>query len=163
MVPASLQPTLGRSETPERKVRVILCPARWHVPCDGPLYMTQSSRTPALDDALAQRAQELEVLRHNEHQSAFNGDVREMTGEASRVGQHPADVADFTYQRELQQTTELLLEREAKQVEAALRARETGTYGTCVGCRRPIPTERLAARPEATLCVDCQRRLEGGR
>jgi DnaK suppressor protein len=125
--------------------------------------MTQSSRKPALDDALAQRAQELEKLRHNERQSAFNGDVREMTGEASRIGQHPADVADFTYNRELQQTTELLLEREAQQVEAALRARVTGTYGTCEGCRHQIPAARLAARPEATLCVDCQRRMEGGR
>ena len=125
--------------------------------------MTQPTHKPALDDALAQRAQELETLRHAEHQSAFNGDVREMTGEASRVGQHPADVADFTYQREVQQTTELLLEREAQQVEAALRARETGTYGTCEECRREIPAERLAARPEATLCVDCQRRVDGGR
>ena len=162
MVPASLQPTPGRSETPERRPAALLCPGGGTCPATALTTMTHSSRKPALDDVLAQRAQELEVLRHDEHQSAFNGDVREMTGEASRVGQHPADVADFTYQRELQQTTELLLEREAKQVEAALRARETGTYGTCVGCRRPIPTERMAARPEATLCVDCQRHREGG-
>jgi RNA polymerase-binding transcription factor DksA len=114
------------------------------------------------DDVLAQRAQDLEALRQSEHDTAFSGDQREMTGELSIVGQHPADVADFTYQRELQQTTQNLLEREAEQVEAALHARETGTYGVCQRCGKQIPPERLAARPEATLCVDCQRLADTG-
>jgi len=109
---------------------------------------------------LARRAEDLETLRRAEQESAFAGDQREMTGEASTVGQHPADVADFTYQRELQQTTEKFLGRQADQVEAAIRAREKGTYGTCQECGKHIPDERLQARPEATLCVDCQRRLE---
>ena len=115
------------------------------------------------DDPLARRAEDLETLRQAEHDTAFKGDQREETGELSIVSQHPADTADFTYQRELQHTTQELLAREKAQVEAALRARETGTYGVCQECGRPIPGERLAARPEATLCVDCQRRLEGGR
>jgi RNA polymerase-binding transcription factor DksA len=125
--------------------------------------MPHPQQKPACDDVLALRAQELQTLRQTEHESAFNRDQREMTGELSTVSQHPADVADFTYQRELQQTTELLLERHAEQVEAALHARETGTYGVCQRCGGDIPQERLAARPEATQCVDCQRRLEGGR
>jgi RNA polymerase-binding protein DksA len=115
------------------------------------------------DDALARRAEDLEALRQAEHDSAFSGDQREVTGELSTVDQHPADVADFTYQRELQQTTQQLLDREAAQVQDALRARDNGTYGTCQECGRPIPAERLAARPEATLCVDCQRKLEAAR
>lgn len=115
------------------------------------------------DDALAQRAHEVEALRQAEHDTVFSGDQREMTGELSLVGQHPADVADFTYQRELQQTTQHLLEREAEQIEAAMRARETGSYGTCQRCGGQIPPERLAARPEATLCVDCQKLADAGR
>lgn len=115
------------------------------------------------DDALEQRAEELEGLRQSEQESGFTGDERELRGETSIVSQHPADVADFTYQRELQQTTRQLLDREAAQVEAALRARERGTYGMCQECGRAIPAERLKARPEATLCVDCQRRQETGR
>jgi RNA polymerase-binding transcription factor DksA len=118
---------------------------------------------PSPDDALAQRAQELHTLRESEHESVFGGDQREITGETSTVGQHPADVADFTYQRELHQTTQNLLDREAQQVEAAMHAREQGTYGICRDCGRRIPPGRLQARPEATLCVDCQRRLEMGR
>jgi RNA polymerase-binding transcription factor DksA len=120
-----------------------------------------ASSTPAQpEDPLARRAEELENLRQAEHETAFAGDQREETGETSMVGQHPADISDFTYQRELQQTTEKFLGRQAEQVEAAMRARETGTYGVCQSCGRPIPAERLQARPEATLCVDCQRRLE---
>ncbi|MBV9545280.1 MAG: TraR/DksA C4-type zinc finger protein [Chloroflexi bacterium] len=115
------------------------------------------------DDALARRAQDLETLRQAEHDSAFKGDQREETGELSTVDQHPADVADFTYQRELQLTTQELLDRESAQVHDALRARADGTYGTCRECGRQIPPERLEARPEATLCVECQRRLEGAR
>ena len=111
-------------------------------------------------DTLTQRAEELEELRQQEHDTAFSGDQREMTGELSVADQHPADVADFTYQRELQQTTQELLDRQVAQVEDALRAQANGTYGTCQECGRQIPAARLAARPEATLCVDCQRRLE---
>lgn len=115
------------------------------------------------DDPLVRRAEELESLRQAEHDtSAFSGDERELRGETSIVSQHPADVADFTYQRELEQTTQQLLNRQSAQVEAAIRARQRGTYGICQECGRAIPAERLKARPEATLCVDCQRRLETG-
>jgi DnaK suppressor protein len=124
--------------------------------------MISSSTPREPDDALARRAQDLESLRQAEHETAFKGDQREETGDLSIVSQHPADVADFTYQRELQQTTQQLLEREAAQVEAALRAREKGTYGVCEQCGRQISQERLQARPEATLCVECQRRIETG-
>ena len=115
------------------------------------------------DDALARRAEELEALRQAERDTALTGDQRDVTGELSTVDQHPADVSDFTYQRELQQTTQQLLERQTAQVEAAMRAREQGTYGTCKECGRTIPPERLEARPEATLCLDCQRRADTGR
>ena len=122
-----------------------------------------STEAPNPDDALARRAQDLQTLREAEQQTAFDGDERETTGELSTVDQHPADVADFTFQRELQATTSRIFEREAQQVEDAMRARERGTYGTCSNCGKPIGAERLAARPEATLCVDCQRLLESQR
>jgi RNA polymerase-binding transcription factor DksA len=115
------------------------------------------------EDALTRRAEDLQALREAEHDTALSGDQREVSGEISLVGQHPADVADFTYQREMQQTTQQLIERETAQVEAAMRARERGTYGKCQECGRTIPPERLQARPEATLCVECQQRLETGR
>lgn len=123
-------------------------------------HATSTGGTP--DDKLAQRAQELEAIRQAEQDTALTGDLREETGELSVVGQHPADVADFTYQRELQATTKQLLEREQSQIDAALRARETGTYGVCARCAQKIPSDRLAARPEATYCVECQRLVDSG-
>lgn len=32
---------------------------------------------------------------------------------------------------------------------------EEGTYGQCVGCGEPIPTDRLEIRPAARTCVRC--------
>jgi RNA polymerase-binding protein DksA len=125
--------------------------------------VTPTPTPPGDSSRLEQRAEELEALRQAEHDSAFSGDQREMTGETSTVDQHPADVADFTFQRELQLTTQEILDREAQQVRDAIRRREEGTYGICASCGQPISPERLEARPEATLCVDCQRRQEAGR
>jgi RNA polymerase-binding transcription factor DksA len=125
--------------------------------------MTQSDSSRGPDDALARRAQDLQSLREAEQETGLSGDQREMTGELSIVGQHPADVADFTYQREMQETTRQMLDRETEQVQAAMRARQTGQYGTCQECGRQIPAERLEARPEAARCVACQARAENGR
>ncbi len=39
-------------------------------------------------------------------------------------------------------------------IEAALSRLESGTYGMCEVCHRPIPAERLDARPTARTCVE---------
>ncbi|MDH2427796.1 TraR/DksA family transcriptional regulator [Sphaerisporangium sp. TRM90804] len=38
----------------------------------------------------------------------------------------------------------------------ALKRLDSGDYGTCVDCGDPVPEGRLAARPEAARCVECQ-------
>ena len=43
-------------------------------------------------------------------------------------------------------------------VEAALRAIDAGTYGTCITCGQPIAPERLEAIPWAPTCIDCARK-----
>jgi RNA polymerase-binding protein DksA len=50
---------------------------------------------------------------------------------------------------------------ELERVDAALRALDAGTYGTCVSCGNPIAPERLEAIPWAPTCIDCARK--GGR
>ena len=45
--------------------------------------------------------------------------------------------------------------RRIEEVDADLHRLEGGTYGACRSCRRPIPTARLEAVPEATQCVSC--------
>lgn len=48
---------------------------------------------------------------------------------------------------------------ERREVDAALRRLEEGTYGICASCGLPIPAARLEARPAATLCVACASRI----
>ncbi|MFC6081630.1 TraR/DksA family transcriptional regulator [Sphaerisporangium aureirubrum] len=38
----------------------------------------------------------------------------------------------------------------------ALKRLDSGDYGRCVDCGKPVPEGRLAARPEASRCVQCQ-------
>lgn len=51
----------------------------------------------------------------------------------------------------------------ADKIRSALARIESGTFGTCVSCGQPIPEERLRARPETDLCIDCKREVERAR
>ena len=42
------------------------------------------------------------------------------------------------------------------EIDAALARVESGTYGLCEACGKPIPEARLEVLPEATLCVSCK-------
>jgi RNA polymerase-binding protein DksA len=71
--------------------------------------------------------------------------------------EHDPEGATIAFER--QQVVALI--EQARQrltdVEAALTRRESGDYGTCESCGRPIAPERLAARPAARTCIDCAR------
>ena len=54
----------------------------------------------------------------------------------------------------------MALERKLELVNAALRAIEKGKYGICERCGLPIDPARLEVRPDATLCLTCQREVE---
>ena len=113
-----------------------------------------------VDAALRARSEEIERLKQFEGRTTFDGDQREAFDELSVVDQHPADVADQTFQREMDATIEKIVEQDEQQVQEALARQAAGTYGICENCGRRIDPERLKARPEATLCIDCQRERE---
>lgn len=46
------------------------------------------------------------------------------------------------------------------EIRAALGRLETGDFGVCEVCRRPIPVQRLRVMPWARACVTCQSRGE---
>lgn len=52
------------------------------------------------------------------------------------------------------------LERRLESVNAAIRAIDKGRYGICERCGKTIDPARLEVRPDATLCLDCQREVE---
>jgi len=47
--------------------------------------------------------------------------------------------------------------REIEQIRTALKRIESGSYGMCSTCGRPIGAKRLAAVPSASTCVACTR------
>lgn len=50
---------------------------------------------------------------------------------------------------------------EISEIDRALERIKTRTYGLCVGCGRPIESERLEAAPEVEFCAACQEAREG--
>jgi RNA polymerase-binding protein DksA len=54
----------------------------------------------------------------------------------------------------------MVMERKLESVNMALRAIDKGRYGICERCGQPIDPARLEVRPDATLCLDCQREVE---
>lgn len=51
---------------------------------------------------------------------------------------------------------EFSLEKQLKNVDAALERIKRGTYGKCEKCQKNIDPERLKASPEAATCTDCR-------
>ncbi len=52
------------------------------------------------------------------------------------------------------------LDVEVAAVDAALQRLAQGRYGICLACGEPIAAARLAAAPEAALCLTCQSAAE---
>ncbi|HEX5596636.1 MAG TPA: TraR/DksA C4-type zinc finger protein [Micromonosporaceae bacterium] len=72
------------------------------------------------------------------------------------AGDDQADTGAKTLEREQEiSLANSILER-ITQVERALERLDEGGYGWCERCGNPIPVERLAAFPSATLCVSCK-------
>ena len=87
------------------------------------------------------------------------GEVIQTPGQMTYGSQAAAATQVFEQQRDLalrdHSRTEL------GRVDAALRAIDAGTYGTCTSCGNPIARERLEAIPWSSTCIDCARK--GGR
>ncbi|SIM61917.1 TraR/DksA family transcriptional regulator [Micromonospora cremea] len=89
---------------------------------------------------------------------ALDSDLRSLF-EASRSSnaddEHDPEGSTIAFERA--QLTAVLdaTRRRLAELDVALRRVEAGTYGRCERCSRPIPAERLAARPSARTCVGC--------
>ena len=82
-------------------------------------------------------------------------DVVESIEGVGNDDEHDPDGTTIAFERA--QVIALRRQAEANLVEidAALERVAAGTYGTCEGCDRPIPPERLEARPTTRTCVAC--------
>lgn len=57
---------------------------------------------------------------------------------------------------EREQAISKVLDSRLSDIDNALAQLDSGTYGVCIDCSKPIPPRRLEALPFATLCVACQ-------
>lgn len=81
-------------------------------------------------------------------------------GDLSMMPIHMADIGTDNYEQEftiglIQNEQEIL-----KEIDAALRRIENGSYGVCEGTRKPITKTRLKAKPWARFCVAYKRSQE---
>ncbi len=106
-----------------------------------------------MDPAAALRA---ELTRTQARADALRKDLHLMV-ESADTGADDEHDPEGTTAFERAQTRSLLTAAVAMQaeIEEAQRRVESGRYGICESCARPIPSERLAVRPTARTCVRC--------
>ncbi len=71
---------------------------------------------------------------------------------------HSGDSAEQAQERENDEVVDAIGNETAQSIrdlQAALARIEDGSYGVCAGCGGDVGDGRLAAIPEATLCVKC--------
>jgi RNA polymerase-binding transcription factor DksA len=121
-----------------------------------------ADRSAPPEDQLVKKAAEVERLREFIDSTSFAGSEEEVSGELSSADQHPADSSDVAEQRVRDFAIRQMLDERAEQIQAAQERRAEGQYGICESCGKKISRARLEARPEATLCIACQRAREAG-
>lgn len=93
----------------------------------------------------------------------FEARIAELMTEAKEIDEEltepdTADVEDRATESEEDEVLESLGNahlREIAKIEAAIKRIELGTYGDCTSCGERIDEKRLAAVPEAAMCIRC--------
>lgn len=96
-------------------------------------------------------------LEHN----AVTSDLAEHAGDLADYDDHdPADAASETFEHTKDYAIDENFHNMLERITDALRKLDDGTYGVCDRCDSIIHHERLKAIPYATLCIECQGKLE---
>ncbi len=88
---------------------------------------------------------------------------RDTSGDLSSHAYHMADQGTDAMEREMAFMFASKSGRLVYHIEEALRRIESGTYGLCSQCNKPISATRLKAVPHARLCIKCKESEEGRR
>jgi DnaK suppressor protein len=112
-----------------------------------------------LDEERARIERALGALR-SDHAGTLDDEVEEVSG---TLDNDLGETAAATLGREIDFSLGENAEDVLRQIDAALKRIDDGTYGTCTTCGKEIAPERLEATPWAALCIDDARRLESGR
>jgi DnaK suppressor protein len=119
----------------------------------APRAARSAAETEKIRTALSERLGEL----RDEYDSTLS-EITELQRDrlTDSAGDDQADTGTKTFEREQEITLANAMLERVTQVERALERLDEGNYGWCEKCGNPIPVERLAAFPSATLCVTCK-------
>ena len=76
------------------------------------------------------------------------------------AGRDPADVGSSNFERDQEMSLVQNARDMLEQAQLAFRLFETGEYGWCEVCGKPIGKDRLQVFPRATMCLPCKLREE---
>jgi RNA polymerase-binding protein DksA len=120
-----------------------------------------STRLRAIKKRLLAEKERLEQELHEiMERTSISSDVEQVT-ELSTYDDHPADLASETFEREKDLALEGNIQDLLDKVNTALEKIEDSTYGYCDSCGVEINEKRIEALPWASLCLNCQDRMEG--
>jgi Prokaryotic dksA/traR C4-type zinc finger. len=102
-----------------------------------------------------------EQLEHNIiDNSNLNISEREEYEELSFYDNHPADLGEETYLRELNYSRLDSVKNILNSINDALKRIDENSFGFCKTCGRVIEEERLEIMPYAAYCIKCEKKHE---
>lgn len=107
----------------------------------------------------SQYQDQMEMIRETGLGDLSHGDQLQ---EDSTVDNHPADLGSEMFEREKDLGLRSNAVRRLRDIDIAMERMESGQYGLCMECGRPIPEERLEVFPSALTCIECQTAREAG-
>lgn len=117
--------------------------------CRSQVTLNINWRTAVIDPKSAKSRLEEQLSELERRQKSITEDLSEPLN---------ADLSEQAVEKEDDASLEAqaaLIASEIGSVRRALSRIENGTYGACVHCGGDIAPQRLEARPEAALCIDC--------
>jgi RNA polymerase-binding transcription factor DksA len=127
-----------------------------------PIDLVQElSLSPDLDPPLQGPARKL-VERYREIRQAMEDSTLEDEDNRPHFSNHLAEDASDAIEWQSRAAVSHHLSSEMQQIEHAYALLQCGRYGQCEQCGHMIPYRRMEIKPFATLCVNCQARLETG-
>ncbi|WP_248926586.1 TraR/DksA C4-type zinc finger protein [Paenibacillus hamazuiensis] len=110
-----------------------------------------------LNELKQQLLQEKNDLERRLDQNGSYGLIQSLgdqTGELSAYDNHPADLGSEVFERAKDNALNENSEQQLDDIHLALSHIESGDYGNCVTCGKPIPFERLKAIPTTLYCYE---------